>query len=80
MEKTIRVSTWLCIAFVLVTAAFAVAYRVIGVEVDEQGYLREAFFLIPLAWLSMFSAVISAVVNLIARLIRAKKNSALKAS
>ena len=34
------------------SVALVVAYQVVGVHVDTEGFLHEPFALIPLAWLS----------------------------
>lgn len=44
------------------------AYALIGARVDEDGWLREPFFLIPLGWLCLFASVSLAFGRLVGRL------------
>lgn len=44
------------------SVALFVAYRVVGVHVDAEGFVHEPFALIPLAWLSgLTGAVLIAI-------------------
>jgi hypothetical protein len=47
------------------SALDGVAYRAIGVRVDEQGVLREAFALIPLGYLTGTAALVNGTAALI---------------
>jgi hypothetical protein len=45
-------------------AGCALAWRLIGSSVDENGLLHEPFALVPLGWLFFFLALLSGVVHL----------------
>lgn len=49
---------------VVLTIAFGLAYELIGSHVDADGWLREPFGLIPLAWLSGLAGVVLVAVGL----------------
>ena len=38
------------------------AFAIIGSEIDANGFVKEPFFLIPIAWLFVLIAVVSALV------------------
>ncbi len=49
---------------IVLTVAFGLAYELIGSHVDADGWLREPFALIPLAWLSALAGVALVAVGL----------------
>jgi hypothetical protein len=53
--------------FAATCMACGVAYRVIGVEIDSNGTLREPFALIPIGYLAGAAAVVSGVAALISK-------------
>lgn len=60
--------------FLMVLAfAFGLAYELIGSHVDADGWLREPFALIPLAWLSGLAGVVLVAVGLWRRRRRRRK-------
>jgi prepilin signal peptidase PulO-like enzyme (type II secretory pathway) len=72
MNKVIKSSSWLGILFFTGAVLCMVAYNMIGQEVDAQGVLQEPFFLIPLFWLFLALSIITGVVNIVSRIIRAR--------
>ncbi len=71
MDKTIRISSWASILFFLGAFLSWGAYQLIGQEVDAQGVLREPFFLIPLTWLFIGLGLLSALLFLLMRMVKA---------
>ena len=71
MDKTIRISSRASILFFLGAFLSWGAYQLIGQEVDAQGILREPFFLIPLTWLLIGLGLISVLLFLLTRMVRA---------
>jgi hypothetical protein len=55
----------LAAGFAALCISCGVAYRAIGVRVDEQGVLREAFALIPLGYLTGTAALLTGTAALI---------------
>jgi hypothetical protein len=53
--------------FAVACIACGVAYRVIGVHIDSNGTLREAFALIPIGYLTGTAAIVTAGAALISR-------------
>ena len=53
--------------FAVACIACGVAYRVIGVHIDSNGTLREAFVLIPIGYLTGTAAIVTAGAALISR-------------
>lgn len=51
------------LALLGLTAALLVAYRVIGSDVDADGWLHEPFALIPLAWLTGPTGAVLVVID-----------------
>lgn len=68
MNTAIRISSWVGILLLVAAITALVAFNVIGSEVDAQGVLHEPFFLIPLFWLFLLSAMIAGGVNVWARI------------
>lgn len=73
MKKLIQITTWLGVLLLIAAVTCGVAYNIIGQEVDEQGMLHEAFFLIPMTWLFLLLGVVTGGVNLVARIINVRK-------
>jgi hypothetical protein len=70
MKKWIKISTWLSAVFLIGGLVSGSAYYLIGQEVDAQGFLHEAFALIPLTYLFAALAVLLGGVSVIARLVQ----------
>ena len=71
MEKTIRISSRASTLFFLGAFLSWGAYQLIGQEVDARGVLREPFFLIPLTWFLIGLGLISALLFLLTRMVKA---------
>ncbi|MPM65433.1 hypothetical protein SDC9_112329 [bioreactor metagenome] len=64
--------TLLCL---LMTLLCIVYYNLIGSKVLEDGTLKEPFFLIPIAYLFLFTSIISAVVVKVKDMYKLKKHN-----
>lgn len=53
--------------FTIACIACVVAYRMIGVHIDSNGVLHEAFALIPLGYLTGAAAIVTGVAALVSR-------------
>lgn len=76
IEKSIKTSTWLSVIFLIAAIVCLSAFKIIGQEVDAQGFLYEPFFLILLFWLFLFLGLITGVVNVITRIVRSSRRKA----
>ena len=47
------------ISLFVISILCLVVYNIIGVEVDSEGFLREAFYLIPMFYLFLVGSIIS---------------------
>lgn len=67
LQKLISYTT----ALIMLAASVGcgIAYRIIGSTIDSQGYLHEAFGLIPIGWICFLSALIIAALSLIRTLV-----------
>jgi hypothetical protein len=59
----------ICLALLLLTSAVisALAYRLIGVQVEVDGTLREAFALIPIGYLLGGAGIVTGIAGLLWR-------------
>jgi len=73
MKKLIQITTWLSVLLLIAAVTCVIAYNIIGQKIDEQGFLHESFFLIPMTWLFLLLGVITGGVNLVARIINVRK-------
>lgn len=76
IDRSIRTSTWLVLIFLVFAIVCIGAFNIIGQEVDAQGVLHEAFFLVPMFWLFLFLAAITGLVNVITRIVRMSRRKA----
>jgi hypothetical protein len=67
-------SSKLTILLLLCSAVCWGMFNLIGSTVDEQGFLREPFFLIPLGWLFIFLAMVSGLVTVVGWAMRKRAN------
>ncbi len=51
--------------FVTLTIIFILSYQIIGQEVTTDGILHEAFFLIPISWISLTIGIIFYAISVI---------------
>ena len=63
---------YVSILFLTLAVLCRLAYEMIGVEIDEQGFLHEPFALIPLGSLSLLIGIVSGCVYSIMRFWRHK--------
>ena len=52
---------WISVFLLFAAVACRVAYEIIGVEIDAQGFMQEPFALIPLGWICLFGSVLAGV-------------------
>ena len=77
MNKVIQISSWFGALLFIEALVCVIAYNIIGSKVDAQGVLQEPFFLIPLFWLFLMFSLLAGGINLIARIIQAKRKKAI---
>ena len=65
-----RLSRNLAYLFISLAIIFMLTFNLIGSEVDENGTLKEPFFLIPFSYLSFALGIIFAIISVIKK----KKN------
>ena len=65
-----RLSRNLAYLFISLAIIFMLAFNLIGSEVDADGVLQEAFFLIPFSYVSFVLGIIFAVISVVKK----KKN------
>jgi hypothetical protein len=59
----------ICLSLLLLAGSLAcwLAYRLIGVRVDADGVLREAFALLPIGWLLGGAGILTGIAGLLGR-------------
>ena len=67
-----RLSRNLAYLFISLAIIFMLIFNLIGSEVDENGTLKEPFFLIPFSYLSFALGIIFAIISVIKK--KKKKN------
>jgi len=58
--KRLKQFRW-SVMFMLLASAALMSYQLIGSHIDAQGFLVEPFGLIPIFWLCLLLAIVSAV-------------------
>jgi hypothetical protein len=64
--------------FLIASLVCGISYSVIGSHIDENGFLIEPFFLIPLTWLFFFISMLSFIIGFIRTVFFHKKEIFLK--
>ncbi|MFA9395044.1 MAG: DUF3955 domain-containing protein [Halodesulfovibrio sp.] len=66
--------------FLIASLVCGISYNVIGSHIDENGFLIEPFFLIPLTWLFFFISMLSFIIGFTRTVSFHKKRTSLKDS